>query len=112
MKSRIWNSIHDSLDFYVYKPELELVLSLANACASFPREPVKSIPMSMDFEVADVRDMDHRNKTYWKHGAEMEAVPIEVAIEHYNAKHKTDFKWEGCTDYGVELGKQDLKEVS
>lgn len=112
LKSRIWNSIHDSLDFYVYKPELELVLALANACASFPREPVKSIPMSMDFEVADVRDMEHRNKTYWKHGAEMEAVPIEVAIEHYNAKYKTNFKWEGCTDYGVELGKQDWKETA
>lgn len=109
LKSRIWNSIHDSLDFYVYKPELELVLALANACASFAREPVKGIPMSMDFEVADVRDLAHREKTYWKHGEEMNGINIDEAISHYNKKYGTDFKWEGCVDATVVYGKQNVR---
>lgn len=109
LKSKIWNSIHDSLDFYVYKPELELVLALANACASFAREPVKGIPMSMDFEVADVRDLNHRDKTYWKHGEEMSAISIEEAISDYNKKYGTNLKWEGCTDETVNFGKQNTR---
>ena len=96
LKSYCWNNIHDSLDFYVWKPELQLVMSLANACASWEREPVKGIHMSFDGEVSDVQDEEHRNNTYYKKGVGYDPLPIEEAIKNYNAKNGTDLKWYGC----------------
>lgn len=96
LKSYCWNNIHDSLDFYIWKPELELVISLANACASWEREPVRGIHMSFDGEVSDVQDLEHRNNTYYKAGVEYNPIPIEEAIDHYNKKNGADLKWYGC----------------
>lgn len=101
LKTKIWNNIHDSLDLWIWKPELQLVAALLNACASWPREPVYGIPMSMDLECADVQDIDHRHNTYWKHGVEVEVLPIEEAVDNWNAKNKdvpgfTPIKWHGC----------------
>lgn len=96
LKSYCWNNIHDSLDFYVWKPELELLMSLANACASWERNPVKGIHMSFDGEVSDLQDMDHRNNTYYKAGVGYDPIPIEEALAHYNEKNGTNLKWYGC----------------
>lgn len=101
LKSRIWNNIHDSFDLWIWKPELELVASLMNACASWERPPVYGIHMSLDLEVADVQDMEHRENTYWKHGQPVNIIPIEEAVEHWNELHKNtlNFKpieWHGC----------------
>lgn len=96
LKSYCWNNIHDSLDFYVWKPELQLVMSLANACAAWDREPVKGIHMSFDGEVSDVQDYEHRCNTYYKAGVGYDPLPIEEAIKNYNAKNGTNFKWYGC----------------
>lgn len=96
LKSYCWNNIHDSLDFYIWKPELEIVISLANACASWEREPVRGIHMSFDGEISDVQDLEHRNNTYYKAGVGYNPIPIEEAIEHYNKKNNTDLKWYGC----------------
>jgi hypothetical protein len=96
LKSYCWNNIHDSLDFYVWKPELQLVMSLANACAAWDREPVKGIHMSFDGEVSDVQDYEHRYNTYYKAGVGYDPLPIEEAIKNYNAKNGTNFKWYGC----------------
>lgn len=96
LKSYCWNNIHDSLDFYVWKPELQLVMSLANACAAWDREPVKGIHMSFDGEVSDVQDYEHRCNTYYKAGVGYDPLPIEEAIKNYNAKNGTDLKWYGC----------------
>lgn len=96
LKSYCWNNIHDSLDFYVWKPELQLVMSLANACAAWEREPVKGIHMSFDGEVSDLQDYEHRCNTYYKAGVGYDPLPIEEAIKNYNAKNGTDLKWYGC----------------
>lgn len=96
LKSYCWNNIHDSLDFYVYKPELQLVMSLVNACASWEREPVKGIHMSFDGEVADVQDYEHRCNTYYKAGVGIDPLPIEEAVANFNSKNGTDLKWYGC----------------
>src|SRR5574344_458938 len=96
LKSFIWNNIHDSLDFCIYKPELELVLALAGACASWERPPVKGIHMSMDFEVADIQDQAHRDNTYYKAGVGIDPIPIEEALEHWNTKYGTHYTWHGC----------------
>lgn len=95
LKSYCWNNIHDSLDFYIYKPELELVVALANACAAWEREPVKGIHMSFDAEISDVQDYEHRCNTYYKAGVGVDVLPIEEAIEHYNKKNGTDLRWYG-----------------
>lgn len=95
LKSYCWNNIHDSLDFYVWKPELQLVMSLANACAAWEREPVKGIHMSFDGEVSDLQDYEHRCNTYYKAGVGYDPLPIEEAIKNYNAKNGTDLKWYG-----------------
>lgn len=96
LKSYCWNNIHDSLDFYVWKPELQLVMSLANACAAWEREPVKGIHMSFDGEVSDLQDYEHRCNTYYKAGVGYDPLPIEEAIKNYNAKNGTDLKFFGC----------------
>lgn len=96
LKSYCWNNIHDSLDFYVWKPELQLVMSLANACASWNRNPVKDIHMSFDGEVSDLQDREHRDNTYYKAGIGYDPISIEEAIDNYNKKNGTDLKWYGC----------------
>lgn len=96
LKSYIWNNIHDSLDLYVYKPELELVMALMNACASWEREPVKGIHMSFDGEVSDLQDYEHRCNTYYKAGVGYDPIPIEEAVANYNKKNGTNLKWYGC----------------
>lgn len=95
LRSFCWNNIHDSLDFYVWKPELQLVMSLANACASWEREPVKGIHMSFDGEVSDVQDYEHRCNTYYKAGVGYDPLPIEEALANYNKKNGTNLKWIG-----------------
>lgn len=96
LKSYLWNNIHDSLDAYIYKPEAELVVSLMNACAAWEREPVEGIHMSFDGELSDMQDMAHRENTYWKHGVEVKALPIEEAVANYNKKFNKNIVWHGC----------------
>ncbi len=96
LKSYIWNNIHDSLDFVIYKPELELMIALANDCSAWEREPVYGIHMSFEPEVSDVSDEEHRASTYWKHGIEVPTVPVEEALKRFNLKHRKDLKWDGC----------------
>lgn len=101
LKSKIWNNIHDSFDLWIWKPELEIVVSLVNACAAWERPPVHGVHMSLDFEVADVQDMEHRKNTYWKHGQGVPVLPIEEAVKRWNKRNENvsgfePIKWEGC----------------
>lgn len=98
LKSRIWNSTHDSYDSYIYKPELELFLALLNSCAEWVREPCHNIFMSLDSEISDISTPESREKTYYKHGEEIQSkVTIEEAINNYNKEKGTNFCWEGCS---------------
>lgn len=96
LKSRQWNTVHDSMDIYVYKPELELVLALMQACASWIRQPYYNVQMCMDFTICDPGK--GREHAYYKGGTEeIQSIPIEEAVEHWNSSHPDhQIKWHGC----------------
>ena len=52
-KSRIYNYVHDSIVFYIYKPEKELVYALLNQVAQEHREPYYGLRMYIDVNEAD-----------------------------------------------------------
>lgn len=96
LKSYIWNSTHDSFDACVYKDELELFPALINACGSWRREPFKGIPMRFESEISDISKKENLEEQYYKHGVEVENVPIEEALAKYNTAHGTNWTYEGC----------------
>lgn len=96
LKSRLWNSVHDSVDVYVYKPELEIVMAMMSACASWVREPYYDISMCMDFAIADPSKGNEHN--YYKGGTEdISPIPIDEAVSNWNKEHPDhQIKWHGC----------------
>lgn len=96
MKSFLWNFVHDSLDGMVWKPELELYLSLIGECAGWIREPDRGVHMCVDHNVADLsKGLEHN---YYKAGVEngVPVLPIQEALDNYNMAMGTDYKWHGC----------------
>lgn len=87
-RTRIYNSIHDSLDSYCYKPEKEVVKALINDCVHSRRYPFFGIEHRMEPEVSDIRDYEHLLQHFYKHGKEEKCMPIEEAIAAYNEKYK------------------------
>lgn len=101
LKTKLYNSIHDSLDNYVYKPEKELVKSLINECVGGPkRYPFEGIRHRMDSEVSDIRDYEHLLKHYYKHGEEEKTKPLDISLEEFNKRYKPfgqkELKYHGC----------------
>lgn len=102
LKSYLWNMVHDSEDWCVYKPELNLVCSLVNACSTAQRNPYMGIDMCMDFTLCDPAK-GHQKNMY--HGGEenpFKIDPIDVAVEKWNKQNanKPGFvpiKWHGCS---------------
>ena len=74
LKSYVWNEIHDSVDFVVYKPELHDVLAHTKHVMerAFPETKYGLIPLKIDVEVSDLNKGD-----YYKGGRE----PAEFGIE-------------------------------
>lgn len=114
LKSKVFNTIHDSLDIYIYKPEEELVISLINASVHNKiRYPCEGIRHFMEAEVSDIRDYKHLTGYepgdffdeegnwkeirghFYKHGDEQEPVPIEEAIKNYENLTGKTLEWEG-----------------
>ena len=108
LSSEIFNTIHDSLDVYVWKPEKELMKSLINACVHDKvRYPFEGVYHRMDPEISDVRDYKHLTGYeegefdgsqkilghFYKHGEEEKAAPIAEAIEAYNNRMHRDIQW-------------------
>ena len=101
LRTQLFNSIHDSLDNCVYKPEKELVKSLITTCVGGPkRYPFEGIHHRMDSEVSDIRDYDHLKKTFYKHGEEEKTAPLEDSLKEFNEKYKPfgqpELKYHGC----------------
>jgi DNA polymerase I-like protein with 3'-5' exonuclease and polymerase domains len=90
LKSFIFNTVHDSIDFCLYDEEIDLVLSLVNEICCKIREPFEDIPMCIDAEVSDLRDP----KQYYKHGKEWDIKPLEESLKEYNEKHGTELWYE------------------
>ncbi len=110
LTSKIFNTIHDSLDVYVWKPEKELMKSLINSCVHDKiRYPCEGIYHRMEPEISDIRDYKHitgyemgeftgKEKIkghFYKHGEEEKVMEIKDAVEAYNKRMKRDIKYEG-----------------
>lgn len=95
-KSRLFNEIHDSMDLYIYKPELNDVLShLQHLCErKVPELKDTWVPLIIDCEIADLADKNH-DDTY-KHGRS----PIEFGIKDWS-----NFKYMDIDPFNVELYK-------
>jgi len=95
-KSWIWNGVHDSLDMYIYKPELRVVLALINKCATTVREPDKGIPITMDGDLSDLSTVEGQEKYYYKKGKGVNILDydINVELDKWNKKHKTNLVYE------------------
>lgn len=74
LKSYVWNEIHDSVDFVVYKSELHDMLAHTKHVMerAFPETKYGLIPLKIDVEVSDLNKGD-----YYKGGRE----PAEFGIE-------------------------------
>lgn len=53
LRSRLFNTVHDSGEFYIYKPERDLVYALFTRVAAENRQPYFDIPMHIDVEESD-----------------------------------------------------------
>lgn len=92
MKTRIFNSTHDSFDSYVYKPEFDLYLSMIDYFGSRHRPPCQGIYMRFDTEVANMRTYEERSKTFYKNGKEVKATKsIEQALKEWSEKQGKEF---------------------
>ena len=101
LKSLMWNMVHDSEDWCVYKPEAELLSSLIDACSTWHRQPEFGVYMKMDFQWCD-QSHGLQNNLYHG-GAEnpWKTLPIEEAVAKWNDQHKDvpgfePIKWHGC----------------
>lgn len=81
LKSYVWNEIHDSVDFVVYKPELHDMLAHTKHVMerAFPETKYGLIPLKIDVEVSDLNKGD-----YYKGGRE----PAEFGIEWENLEYE------------------------
>lgn len=65
MKSKIWNTVHDSIDGYVYKPELKAVVMKLREEMTRAWPQLKGVPLAVDMAVSDLKAGD-----YYKHGSD------------------------------------------
>lgn len=101
LKSHLYNMVHDSEDWWIYKPELDLVCSLINACSQWIREPHYGIDMCMDFTLNS--PIKGRVGNIYHGGEEnpFKIKPIDEAIDDWNREHLhikgfVPIKWHGC----------------
>lgn len=97
LKSYLWNMVHDSEDWIVYKPELNLVCSLLNACSTWKRQPHVGVDMCMDFEICDPAKGHQKNMYHGGLENPFKIDPIEVALDKWNKEHpEKPLYWHGC----------------
>ena len=84
LRTRVFNTVHDSLEMYVYKPERDLVYSFLTAIAAYNRQPFFDIPMHIDIE-----ESDPDKGMIFREGAEVniENYDVKEEVEKWNAKY-------------------------
>ena len=112
LQSKIYNTIHDSLDAYLWKPEKELMKSLINTCVhDFPRWPFEEVYHFMEPEISDIRDYEHLTGYkegefdgtqkitghFYKHGVEEKCKPLQDCIDAYNKQMHRNIEWKEMT---------------
>ena len=91
LRSRLFNTVHDSGEFYVYKPERELVYAILNYVAAVDRMPFFGIPMHIDVEESDLDKGE-----VFREGREIniEKFNLKVELENWCKKYNKSFKFE------------------
>ena len=97
-KSWIFNEIHDSMDFYIYKPELHDVLAhIKHVCErKIPELKDNWIPLLIDVEIADLTDNAHQD--CYKHGRSWTDFSISSSWN--------DLQFEDPDPFNVELSSE------
>jgi hypothetical protein len=52
LKTRIWNTVHDSVDFYLYEPELKLVIPKIYEIFERKEEWMMGVPLTIEFKIS------------------------------------------------------------
>jgi hypothetical protein len=91
-RSFMYSMCHDSEDWVIYDEEQDLVLALIKYAAEYYREPVKGVPMKIDFELSDLSTEESRSKFWYHHGDEVEVGDINVELKKYNETHHTSLQ--------------------
>jgi hypothetical protein len=53
LKSRVWGSVHDSVDFYLYRPELPIVIPKIYEVFESQESWQKEVPLTIELHIAD-----------------------------------------------------------
>lgn len=101
LKSYLFNMVHDSEDWVIYKPEAYLVTSLINACSTWHRQPEFNVFMKMDFSFADLSRGRQNNLYHAGPENPWPIMEIEDAVTRWNKEHENvqgfvPIKWQGC----------------
>jgi hypothetical protein len=85
LKSRVWNAVHDSIDLYVFKPELGLILSVLNLSLAAYDGSGHGIPMEMDANIANITGENRgtsKGKHFYHHGDEVHLKSYDFIEEN------------------------------
>ncbi len=52
LKTRIWNTVHDSVDFYLYEPELKLTIPKIYEIFERKEEWMQGVPLTIEFKIS------------------------------------------------------------
>lgn len=91
LRSRLFNTVHDSGELYVYKPERDLVYSILTYVANINRMPYFGIPMHIDVEESDP-DLGE----IFREGREIniDKYDFKEELKKWCEKYHKDFKFE------------------
>ena len=75
-KTRVWNEIHDSIDYWLYKPEAQDVLAHVKHVEErkIPELLDNWVPLPADCEISDLNAKEHN---YYKGGASAESYGLK-----------------------------------
>jgi hypothetical protein len=114
LRSRVWNGTHDSIDKFLEKDEVDLVLALEKFVASAHTVPYGGLELDIEADVSDVSSFETREKQYYKHGNGFNPAPLVDALRKWNDEHPDKpLKWYNTlpTDYDVSSFPEDLMIV-
>jgi DNA polymerase-1 len=72
LKSRLHNTVHDEIVFFIHKSEVDVVVPKIYEIMSFPYEEYGDILMEIEGDIADPRHKD--NPSYWGYGVDSEKL--------------------------------------
>jgi len=88
--TRIFNYVHDDIEFYIYKPEKAVVYALLNEIAKICRKPYYGIPMEIEVDEADPD-----KKEIFKAGRELNIgkYNLKKELKKWNEENGTELEF-------------------